>query len=115
MSLYKNLPQVTFETRFWGELIAKRVQDVDDEHTEIEISLSTLEESALQKIRDEGPAITKELKAPLAQILGIKPDQVVGVGEYFFVKKSLIIELSPDVDLASLKVEPKDLVSLRYS
>ena len=103
---------MTFSTRFWGELVVKRIEEIDDDHTKIEISLSTLSPSTLQKISETNTTTTEELKPPLATILGVKSDQIVGVGEYEMVQKSLIIELSPEVDLESLKVDPKALVSL---
>ena len=54
--------------------------------------------------------MTEALRGSLSQILGVDSQQVMAVGEYEFVDKSLIIELAPDVDLASLKVDPKALV-----
>jgi hypothetical protein len=105
---------VTFETRYWGELVVKRCQEIDTYHTEVEISLSTLPKEALDKISTDGPTLTEELKGPLAQVLSVKTEQVIGVGEFHFVDRSLIIETTPDVDLASIKLEPKALVSAWY-
>lgn len=113
LSLYKHIDQVILETLFWGELVAKRCegQEVDQYRTAIEISLEPLSTSELESISETSSTVTKELRMPLAQTLGIKADQIVSVGRHEFVEKSLLIELSPEVDLAWIKMDPQALVS----
>lgn len=111
MSLYPQLEEVKFETRFWGQLVATRVATLDEHSLDIQISLTTLTDHALDKITEMGPSLTSKLAGPLSGLLGIQSDQVVSVGEFEFVDKSLIVEVDDEVDLATLKVDPKALVS----
>ena len=118
LSLHKYIDQVILETLFWGEFVAKRCegQEVDRYRTAIEISLEPLSTSELETISETSTTVTEELRMPLAQTLGIKADQVVSIGKYDFVEKSLIIELSPEVDLAWMKMDPQELVrNKRYN
>jgi len=61
---------------------------------------------------ETGPRNLETLAGPLANVLGIQEDQVIGVGEFKYNDKSLIVEVAQDVDLANLRVDPKALVSL---
>lgn len=112
LSKYPELPEVKFETRSWGELTARRriggIEDPDS--PEVTISLSTLPKAALDKLVENGPRNLQELAEPIATVLGIQQEQVFGVGEFKYNKKSLIVEVGPDVDLANLRVDIKALV-----
>jgi hypothetical protein len=114
LSKYSHLSESKFETRFWGTLTVKRRTDgVEDPNTlEITISLSTLSKPALDKLVETGPRNLETLAEPLASVLGIEKEQVLGVGEFKYNDKSLIVEISQDVDLGNLTVDPKALVSL---
>jgi len=114
LSRFPGLSQIKFQTRFWGELTAKRrIDGVEDPNTlEVTISLSTLPKPALDELVETGPRNLETLAGPLANVLGIQMEQVIGVGEFKYNDKSLIIELAPNVDLANLRVDPKALVSL---
>jgi predicted PhzF superfamily epimerase YddE/YHI9 len=91
----------------------RRIDGVEDPNTlEITISLSTIPKAALDKLVETGPRNLEELAEPLAGALGIEKEQVVGVGEFKYNDKSLIVEVAPEVDLANLTVDPKALVSL---
>jgi len=113
LSEYTGLSKIKFQTRFWGELTAKRrIDETADPNTlEVTISLSTLPKPALDKLVESGPRNLETLAEPLANVLGIQKDQVVGVGEFKYNDKSLIVEVAPGVDLANLTVDPKALVS----
>lgn len=74
------------------------------------ISLSTLSPEALSKLSETSAQQLNEHRAAIADVLKIKEEQVVNVGEYHFVEKSLIIELAPEVDLRALKIDPKAVV-----
>ena len=102
-----------FETRFWGHLTAKRrIGGVEDPNSlDITISLSTLPKPALDKLVEGGARHLQEMADPLATALGIRKEQILGVGEFKYNDKSLIVEVDEDVDLARLKVDPKALVS----
>jgi predicted PhzF superfamily epimerase YddE/YHI9 len=116
LSRYPDLLEIKFATRYWGELTAKRwTGGVEDTNSlEVVISLSTLPKTALDKLVEEGPSNLSNLAEPLASILGIQKEQVIGVGEFKYNDKSLIVEVAPDVDLANGKVDPKALVSLLH-
>lgn len=113
LSKYANLSEIKFKTLFWGELTAKRRDDgIEDANTlEVTISLSTLPKPALDKLVETGPRNLETLAEPLGSVLGIQKEQILGVGEFRYNDKSLIIEVSPEVDLANLTVDPKALVS----
>lgn len=85
---------------------------MDTHSLEIQILLATLPETTLKAITANGSSLTKDTGEPLAQILGIGKGQVLGVGEFKFVDKSLIVEISPEVDLEALVVDPKALVCI---
>jgi hypothetical protein len=114
LSKYSHLSEIKFETRFWGRLTAKRrTGGVGDSNTlEVTISLSTLPKPALEKLVETGPRNLETLAEPLASVLGIEKEQIVGVGEFKYNDKSLIVEVAKEVDLANLTVDPKALVSL---
>lgn len=114
LSRYPTLSEVKFQTRFWGELTAKkRSGGIEDPNTlEVTISLSTLPKPALDQLVKTGPRNLETLGEPLANVLGIRKEQVIGVGEFKYNEKSLIVEITEDVDLANLKVDAKALVSL---
>jgi hypothetical protein len=78
----------------------------------VTISLSTLSPDALEKLNKTSADQLKEFGPSIADVLQIKQEQVVGVGEYHFVEKSLIIELAPEVNMGSLKIDPKAVVRL---
>lgn len=115
LSLYPDIQEVIFETRFWGQLTAKRGLTVDENTLELAISLSTLSKPALEKLIETGPNLTRDLASPLSDALGIQPDQVLGVGEFEYVDKSLIVEIDAAVDLGGLKPDLKALVSAECS
>lgn len=77
---------------------------------EVTISLSTLSQPSLKKLVQTSARHLEEVAPLVSDILKISKEQVLGVGEFKFVEKSLIIELAPEVDLASLKIEPRPLV-----
>ena len=114
LSRYPNISEIKFETKFWGELTAKKRQGGNhtENSLEITISLSTLSPEALSKLSETGAEQLSEFGSSIAKTLQIKEDQVVAVGEYQFVEKSLIIELAPEVDLGALKIDPKAVVRL---
>jgi predicted PhzF superfamily epimerase YddE/YHI9 len=113
LSKYPGHSQIKFQTRFWGELTAKRrIDGIKDANTlEVTISLSTLPKPALDKLVETGPRNLERLAESLANVLGIQKEQVVGVGEFKYNDKSLIVEVAQEVDLANLTVDPKALVS----
>ena len=76
------------------------------------ISLSTLSPEALSKFIETSAQQLKDHRKSIADTLQIKEDQVIAAGEYQFVEKSLIIELAPEVDLETLKIDPKAVVCL---
>ena len=117
LTKYSHLSEIKFETRFWGTLTVKRrTGGVEDPNTlEVTISLSTLPKPALEKLVGTGQRNLETLAEPLASVLGIEKEQVVGVGEFKYNDKSLIVEVAPDVDLGNLAVDPKALVSLLRS
>jgi len=117
LTKYSHLSEIKFETRFWGTLTVKRrTGGVEDPNTlEVTISLSTLPKPALEKLVETGQRNLETLAEPLASVLGIEKEQVVGVGEFKYNDKSLIVEVAPDVDLGDLTVDPKALVSLLRS
>lgn len=117
LSKYSHLSRIKFETRFWGTLTVKRRTGVvEDPNTlEVTISLSTLPKPALEKLVETGQRNLETLAEPLASVLGIEKEQVVGVGEFKYNDKSLIVEVAQEVDLCSLTVDPKALVSLLRS
>jgi hypothetical protein len=82
---------------------------------DITISLSTLPTEALAKMGPDAARLLSENREELVNVLGVKAEDIVNVGEYDFTGKSLIIELSPDVDLKSLVIDPKSLVSHQFS
>jgi hypothetical protein len=112
LSRYPNLSEIKFETRFWGELTAKRRDGgyQDENSLEVTISLSTLSKSSLEKMAQTSAQHLEEVAPLVSDYLKISKDQVIGVGEFQFINKSLIIELAPEVDLAALKIEPRPLV-----
>ena len=114
LTKYSHLSEIHFETRFWGTLTVKRrtgeAEDLTTLH--VTISLSTLSKPALDKLVETGPRNLETLAEPLASVLGIENEQVLGVGEFKYNDKSLIVEISQDVDLGNLTVDPKALVSL---
>jgi predicted PhzF superfamily epimerase YddE/YHI9 len=112
LSRYPHLSEIKFETRFWGELTAKkRDGGIHDENSlEVTISLSTLSPEALSKFTETSAQQLAEHRRDIADTLQIKEEQVIAAGEYQFVEKSLIIELAPEVDLAALKLDPKAVV-----
>ena len=114
LSEYTGLSKIKFQTRFWGELTAKRrIDRIADANTlEVTISLSTLPKPALDKLVETGPRNLETLAEPLANVLGVQKEQVIGVGEFKYNDKSLIVEVAPNVDLGNLTVDPKALVSL---
>jgi len=114
LSRYPGLSQIKFQTRFWGHLTARRRFDgIEDSGTlEVTISLSTLPKPALDQLVETGPRNLETLACPLANVLGIQMEQVIGVGEFKYNDKSLIVEVAPNVDLGNLTVDPKALVSL---
>lgn len=114
LSRYPTLEQATFDTRFWGQLVVKRSAAPDENSLDIIISLSTLPNETLKTIGEQAYSLTAEKGPGFAKALGIQTDQVVSVGEFEFVDTSYIVEVAPDVDLESLKVDPKDLVSWIY-
>jgi hypothetical protein len=117
LAKYSDLSEIKFETRFWGTLaVRRRTGGVEDPNTlEVTISLSTLPKPALDKLVETGPRNLETLGKPLANVLGVQKKQVVGVGEFKYNDKSLIVEVAPDVDLGNLTVDPKALVSLLSS
>jgi len=78
----------------------------------VTISLSTLSPEALSKFIETSAQQLKDHRKSIADTLQIKEDQVIAAGEYQFVEKSLIIELAPEVDLETLKIDPKAVVCL---
>ena len=114
LSRYPGLSQIKFQTQFWGQLTAKRrVDGIENSNTlEVTISLSTLPKPALDKLVETGPRNLETLAEPLADVLGVQMEQVIGVGEFKYNDKSLIVEVAQEVDLANLRVDPKALVSL---
>jgi hypothetical protein len=108
------LSEIKFETRFWGELTAKRRDGgyQDENSLEVTISLSTLSKPSLEKMAQTSARHLEEVAPLVSDYLRISKDQVIGVGEFQFINKSLIIELAPEVDLAALKIEPRPLVRL---
>jgi len=96
--------------------VKRRTGVVEDPNTlEVTISLSTLPKPALEKLVETGQRNLETLAEPLASVLGIEKEQVVGVGEFKYNDKSLIVEVAQEVDLCSLTVDPKALVSLLRS
>jgi hypothetical protein len=75
------------------------------------ISLSTLPKSTLDKMGEDGQNSLQRLAEPIAQVLGIRQEQIVALGEFKFNDKSFIVEVASEVDMAKLQVDPKALVS----
>lgn len=112
LSRCPELAEIKFETRFWGELTAKRRKggSHDANSLEITISLSTLPSETLEKIGPDSARHLAENREAIVNALGVRAEDIVNVGEYDFTAKSLIIELASTVDLKSLVVDPKSLV-----
>jgi hypothetical protein len=60
---------------------------------------------------EDGQNSLQRLAEPIAQVLGIRQEQIVALGEFKFNDKSFIVEVASEVDMAKLQVDPKALVS----
>ncbi|KAK4687491.1 trans-2,3-dihydro-3-hydroxyanthranilate isomerase, partial [Tremellales sp. Uapishka_1] len=98
--LYPHLETLRFQTRFKDELTASR------RLTGIEIVLPTLSPERLLQIIDstETEVYTASI-ASICESLGVQPRDVVNITEIEFAGRSLVVELTPEVDVQKLKLD----------
>lgn len=77
---------------------------------EVTISLSTFSQPALDKLVQTRAQQLEEVAPLVSDLLKIPTEQVIGVGEFEYIHKSLVIELAPEVDLMAAKIGPKAVV-----
>lgn len=94
---------IEFTTRFSGVLTAKKVED-----KQVEITLPSLPKNVLEAF---GGKSSKEDLTKVGSVFGVKEEEIVAVSPFAFgTRSSVIVSLSPQVDLAKIKASEADLV-----
>ncbi|OXG52506.1 hypothetical protein J010_01663 [Cryptococcus neoformans] len=95
---------IEFTTRFSGVLTAKKVED-----KQVEITLPSLPKNVLEAF---GGKSSKEDLTKVGSVFGVKEEEIVAVSPFAFgTRSSVIVSLSPQVDLAKIKASEADLLA----
>lgn len=95
---------IEFTTRFSGVLTARQV-----EGKQVQITLPSLPQNVLETF---GGKCSKDDLRKVGSVFGVKEEEIVAVSPFAFgTRSSVIVSLSPEVDLAKVEASEADLVS----
>ncbi|KAE8540096.1 hypothetical protein D1P53_004034 [Cryptococcus gattii VGV] len=95
---------IEFTTRFSGVLTARQV-----EGKQVQITLPSLPQNVLETF---GGKCSKDDFRKVGSVFGVEEEEIVAVSPFAFgTRSSVIVSLSPEVDLAKVEVSEADLLA----